>query len=380
MNSAAEALVALSQPPPTPVKVKVKRHITERKVTATATSAATATATATATGSSSDVTCPSCQTAFKLSAEQKKKLRRQDFIDEVIASDENCFRYTGVPNVTLLHDLFKWVSPTAGKMKLWAGKYKYTPGRHGGRRRKILTLFEEYIMTLVRIRRGYDTAHLGYLFGICQSHVSRLFITWINLLYHCFLPLLRWPSKDLVKGNLPVTFRRYPNTRVIIDATEFHIEKPFRPHAQRSTWSNYKQANTLKLLVGIQPSGPITFLSKLYSGSISDQHITAKSGLLDLVEEGDDVMADRGFNIRHLLLRKRCTLNIPAFSHGRALSAKAVKRSRKIARVRIHVERAIKRIKTFKILSGIIPLRLRFSLNQIVTIVSVLCNMQKRLA
>jgi len=98
------------------------------------------------------------------------------------------------------------------------------------------------------------------------------------------------------------------------------------------------------------------------------------------LSSGDDVMADRGFNIRHLLLPKNCTLNIPAFSKGKALSKKALVKSRRIARLRIHVERGIRRLKTFKILTGIIPLRLRFSLNQIILIVSVLVNLQKRLA
>ena len=48
-------------------------------------------------------------------------------------------------------------------------------------------------------------------------------------------------------------------------------------------------------------------------------------------------MADRGFNIRHLLLPLKASLNIPAFSHGKVLSHKTVNRSRKIATVRIHV-------------------------------------------
>ena len=125
------------------------------------------------------------------------------------------------------------------------------------------------------------------------------------------------------------------------------------------------------------PSGAITFLSKLYSGNISDLAIVKESKFIDLVEEGDDIMADRGFNIRHLLLPKKATLNIPSFSHGKKLSVKAVRRSRNIATVRIHVERAIRRMKTFKILSGIIPLKLRYSLNQIV---AALCNLQERLA
>ena len=65
----------------------------------------------------------------------------------------------------------------------------------------------------------------------------------------------------------------FPNTRCIIDCSEIYVEKPFRPKTQRTTWSNYKHANTFKLLVGIVPTGTITFISKLYSRSISDQAI-----------------------------------------------------------------------------------------------------------
>jgi hypothetical protein len=90
-------------------------------------------------------------------------------------------------------------------------------------------------------------------------------------------------------------------------------------------------------------------------------------------------MADRGFNIRHLLLQKRATLNIPAYSKGKNLSQTALKRSRHIATVRIHVERAIRRMKCFKILSGVIPMKVRFCLNQIITVVAVLSNFDKPL-
>jgi hypothetical protein len=84
-------------------------------------------------------------------------------------------------------------------------------------------------------------------------------------------------------------------------------------HIYLTTWSNYKHANTFNLLVGIVPTGTITFISKLYSGSISDQAIVNESGFLYKVEEGDDIMADRGFNIRHLLLPKKASFNISAF-------------------------------------------------------------------
>ena len=55
----------------------------------------------------------------------------------------------------------------------------------------------------------------------------------------------------------------------------------------------------------------------------SDLQIVQKGNCINRVEEVEDIMADRGFNIRHLLLQKTATLNIFAFCHGRHLSSKA---------------------------------------------------------
>ena len=47
--------------------------------------------------------------------------------------------------------------------------------------------------------------------------------------------------------------------------------------------------------------GGKTFISHLYEGSISDVNLVVQSGLLQLLERGDSVMADKGFDIQHLL-------------------------------------------------------------------------------
>ena len=92
------------------------------------------------------------------------------------------------------------------------------------------------------------------------------------------------------------------------------IEKPTSPYAQTATWSDYKEHNTIKALVGITPSGYFSFLSEFWTGSTTDRRITQESGLVDLLEEGDAVMGDRGFNIRDILTKKKVYLNIPPFS------------------------------------------------------------------
>lgn len=327
------------------------------------------------------VTCKSCGDPVQLSLQEEQMVVGQSFVKKILRSDKSCFYYTGIPTVVFLTFLFKWISDASETVKNWGGKHNFVSGRVGGRGRHSykISQFESMILTLVRIRRGFDMTHLAFLFGISQAHISRIFTTWVNVLNQCLKPLLLWPSIELCRQNLPEPFEHFPKTRCIIDCTEFKVEKSFRPKTQRLTWSNYKHTNTSKLLVAIMPSGAITYLSKLHVGSVSDRYIVSKCGFLNRLEPGDDVMADRGFNIRDLILKKKATLNIPAFSRGAQLSSRSVKLSRKIASVRIHVERAIGRMKTFKIISGVIRLKERFLLNQILTIVAVLCNLQKRL-
>lgn len=283
-------------------------------------------------------------------AEEAQPVPTQTFhkplTQHALSTDGQCFYYTGVPTVILFHFLFSWIMPFAAKFTLRRSddKFSYQSLRRSGRRRVLLSLMDEFLLTLIRIRQGFDVIHLSYLFGVSPSHVSKTFNTWVFILYNAFNPLFIWPSQALVRNNLPASFKAYPRTRVVIDCTEFYVQKPFRPLAQRATWSHYKHANTFKLLVGIMPSGAFTFLSDLYSGSTSDIDIVKKSGFIDKIEEGDDVMADRGFNIRHLLLPRKATLNIPAFTRGKQLSKKAGSHSRRIAAVRIHVKRAIRRL------------------------------------
>ena len=110
--------------------------------------------------------------------------------------------------------------------------------------------------------------------------------------------------------------------------------------------------NTWKCLVGISPNGAITFVSKLWSGRVSDKEITLQSGVLNLLEPGDNVMAERGFNIAELL-PPGVSQNIPPFKGKQdQLTAEEAKETAHIAAVRIHAEGAIGRVKNYHILDG----------------------------
>ena len=115
-------------------------------------------------------------------------------------------------------------------------------------------------------------------------------------------------------------------------------ETPALPELQQMIFSSYKNDNTYKVLISISPEGAITFISKLYPDSISDQMLARKSGLLDLLEKGDAVMADWHFNIQDDLIPLSVKVNIPPFLKGKTqLEPDELVETRHIASLRIQL-------------------------------------------
>ena len=199
--------------------------------------------------------------------------------------------------------------------------------------------------------------------------MSRHLISWVNFLYFKLGSIPIWPSKEEILETMPTSFKKtYPNTRCIIDCTELFCQSPSSLNTQSCLYSSYKNHDTYKGLVGIAPSGAVIFVSQLYDGSISDKEIVSRSGFLknELWSDGESVMADRGFTIHDELARVGVSLNITAFLGTRYYLTKAeVKASQTIASIRIHVQRAIQRIKTYSIIGNETPLTLHGSINQI---------------
>lgn len=114
----------------------------------------------------------------------------------------------------------------------------------------------------------------------------------------------------------------------------------------------------MKYLIGISPQGIISYISKAWGGRVSDKHLTENCGFLNNLLPGDVVLADRGFNIESSVGLMCAEVNIPAFTKGRKqLSAVDVEKTRKIASVRIHVERVIGNVRQkYTILQDTVPI------------------------
>lgn len=239
----------------------------------------------------------------------------------------------------------------------------------------------------MKLRLGHLYQDLAIRFCISITSVQRIFHTWINLMYMRLGSLNFFPERSVIKNAMPAEFKqKFPSTMIIIDCTEIKVETPSSLIRQSQTFSSYKSSNTLKGLIGVDSRGGIMYISQLYTGSISDKEICLRSGFFDLLEKkisngqllkGDSVMADKGFNIVEELKKCRMEFNCPPFLRDRSqLNAEEVLETQTIARHRIHVERAIGKIRKFHFFDRKIPVCMLGLINQIWCVCCILTNFQ----
>jgi hypothetical protein len=129
-------------------------------------------------------------------------------------------------------------------------------------------------------------------------------------------------------------------------------------------------------LAGITPIGALAFTSDVYGGRITDTKLTEVCGFLDLIEEMDCIIADRGFLINDMLNRKgaRCLYPNFKFHNQTQFDPDEVLETAQQANLRIHVERAFGRMKTFHWLSKQLKLNQLDLAGSIFHIVAMMTN------
>lgn len=305
----------------------------------------------------------------KENSDLKKKLLQKELNEDAFKDDdEKVLFYTGLPTWKLLLCLYNFVSGFLSQSS-----------------RCMLSPFQRLILTLMRMRLNLSGKDLAYRFGgIHEATVSRVFIQMMDILHSRLCPLIHWPEREALLKTMPMDFRKNcPACAVIIDCFEIFIDRASNPLARAQTYSSYKHHNTVKYLIGITPQGSVSFISDGWGGRVSDKHLTEECGLLEKLTPGDVILADRGFDIQESVGLYCARVKIPAFTKGKKqLSGIEVEQTRKIANVRIHVERVIGNIrKKYGILSATQPIDFvvskggKTTLDKIVTVSCALNNM-----
>lgn len=219
--------------------------------------------------------------------------------------------------------------------------------------RKTVCYENRLLIFLIKMKCGLTFSAISVLFGVHRSTVSRIFYSTLNTLATGCQNFVFWPQKEVVQETMPACFKPdYEKCRVIIDATEFVVEQPPTIEQRVQLYSHYKKGYRIKIVVVCTPSGFICLVSKCHGGRATDTQITVSSGLLNLLEPEDVVLADKGYpQIKTMLdeSRRNILLVMPPFLHNQQFTEDEVDSTYKIAKVRIHIERIMQRIRTYKI-------------------------------
>ncbi|GAA6223191.1 uncharacterized protein LOC108878250 isoform X1 [Lates japonicus] len=237
---------------------------------------------------------------------------------------------------------------------------------------------DELFLFLTYVSTGCTQRELGHRFNIHQATVSRIIVTWANFLYSLLGSVCIWMSPAAVKVKLPSEFDGiYSDTHVILDCTELRCQTPSSLLLQSEVFSTYKSHCTFKAVVGMSPHGALTFVSALFEGSMSDKEVFRRSGITSLLTPDMAVMVDKGFLVDDLVPGR---VHHPAFLSKRTQMPEVdVLKTQSIARLRVHVERMMRRVKENKLFDTIIPLSISGSINQIFTVACLLSNYQNGL-
>ena len=230
----------------------------------------------------------------------REAITRQALDEQSLESDNNKVRFfTGLPSFTILMALYNFICPCV-KESL-AG----------------LPRFQQFLVVLIKLCLNIRNQYLGYQFGVHHSTISRYFKKWMDVMYVRMKPLIKWPEREELLKTMPIEFRKaFKKCIVIIDCFEVFIERPSLK-ARAQTWSNYKHHNTVKFLIGIEPQGCISFISKGWGGRVSDKHLTENCGILDNMIPGDVILADRGFIVHEAAGVFCAEVKMPPFTKGK---------------------------------------------------------------
>ena len=290
-----------------------------------------------------------CQLQAEISQQKDEinslKLSEESFRNE----DDKVKYYTGLPSFAVLLTLFQFLQPFLPKT------------------RTVLTHFQQYILVLQKLRLNLTMMDLAYRFNVSKATVSRTFADMIEIMHARMQPMVKWPEREELRKTMPMEFKAAFGgcVSIIIDCFEIFTDRPSNLLARAQTWSSYKHRNTAKFLIGCCPQGAISFISKGWGGRVSDKHLTENCGLLGKLLPGDIILADRGFDIQESVGVMCAEVKIPAFTRGKSqLSALDVERTRKLAHLRIHIERVIGAVRQkYTILQGPVPVHHLMSKN-----------------
>ena len=91
-------------------------------------------------------------------------------------------------------------------------------------RPRSLSAFQEFVMTLMRLRLGLFERDLSHRFGLSIGTVSNVTHKWMKLIRSQLGHLIKMPNRETIQYYSPPSFKQlFPNVVIVIDCSELEI-------------------------------------------------------------------------------------------------------------------------------------------------------------
>lgn len=208
----------------------------------------------------------------------------------------------------------------------------------GGKRR--LDPVQEVLMVLIYLRHNVAHEVVGQMFGVSADTSENLFHEIVPVLRE-LCPANRFDAEKRWKKGEP-SWTPDEVDRILVDTFETSVPRPSREPQQKRRYSGKKKRHTLKTQVVTTTTGELLDLDAGHRGPASDKKIFEHSEVAEqypaATPQGD--LGYEGVEGMEIPNKK---------PKGGDLTPEQKEHNRAKAKVRVHVEHGIRRVKAFKI-------------------------------
>ena len=161
-----------------------------------------------------------------------------------VKKDDRVLYYTGLANCEILCTIFLHIQPSLMKQS-------------------VLSPFQQ-LLVVYMIGLNFACQDLACRFKVQCSTISHNFHSVLDILYIELKSLISWPDRDTQRRTMPMNFRQYcPSCVVIINYFEIFVQNYLPKH------KHIKLTNTIiRYLIGITPLGTVSYLSDSWGGRV----------------------------------------------------------------------------------------------------------------
>ena len=210
----------------------------------------------------------------------------------------------------------------------------------GGGAKRQLAPAQEVLLVLIYLRHNVAHEVVGHLFGISADLSENLFHELVPLLRTLF-PANRFAAEKRFRREGP-RLEVEKTDRILIDSFETAIPRPAKPERQKRVYSGKKKRHTLKTQVVTDATGEVLAVDAGHRGPAADKKIYEASDVKEQFPHATK-QADLGY------LGTDGVETPQRKPRGGQLTDAQREENRQMARVRVHVEHGIRRLKGFKI-------------------------------